>query len=47
LISQQQSQLLPGNNNLRFPVVLLATGLYYVEIMTADGVRKTLRWLKE
>jgi hypothetical protein len=47
LISQQQSQLLPGNNNFRIPVALLATGLYYVEIATADGVRKTLRWLKE
>lgn len=47
LISQQQSQLLPGNNNLRIPVALLATGLYYVELVTGDGVRKTLRWLKE
>jgi hypothetical protein len=47
LIGQQQCQMLPGNNNLRIPVGLLATGLYYVEMVTADGVRKTLRWLKE
>jgi hypothetical protein len=47
LISQQQQLLQTGNNQWRIPVALLATGLYYVEIHTADGVRNTLRWLKE
>lgn len=47
LISKQSGQLLQGQNQLSVPVALLAKGLYHITLVTSDGVRETLRWMKE
>ncbi|WP_416439815.1 choice-of-anchor D domain-containing protein [Phnomibacter sp. MR] len=47
LIAQQQQQLLRGDNQLKVSISQLPQGTYFLQVQTADGVRQTLRWLKQ
>jgi hypothetical protein len=47
LLSRYPTQLAPGQNQIRIPVQNIPTGIYFLRLQTADGVQKTLRWLKE
>jgi hypothetical protein len=47
LLAQQQQQLLRGDNQLKVAAQPLPKGIYFLQVQTADGVRQTLRWLKQ
>lgn len=47
LLAQQQQQLLRGDNQLKVAAQHLPQGVYFLQVQTADGIRQTLRWLKQ
>lgn len=47
LLAQQQQQVLRGDNQLKVAAQQLPQGIYFLQVQTADGVRQTLRWLKQ
>ena len=47
LLAQQQQQILRGDNQLKVTTQHLAQGIYFLHVYTADGIRQTLRFIKE
>lgn len=47
LLAQQQQQILRGDNQLKVTTQHLAQGVYFLHVYTADGIRQTLRFIKE
>lgn len=47
LVKKQNSGLLPGNNQLSVDMNNLTTGLYHVEVIWNDGMRKTITVAKQ
>ena len=47
VLAQQNTSLSNGLNHWSIPVSYLAPGAYFLRVSTADGVWKTLRFVKE
>jgi hypothetical protein len=46
-LGHYQSQLQNGQQQWSIPIMLHTPGLYYLQVKTADGIRKTMRFLKQ
>ncbi len=46
LLGSQTTVLRPGNNEWSINLPLLANGIYFLTITTADGLRQTEKWIK-
>ena len=47
LVTKQVSGLQQGDNSINLSTLMITPGIYNLYVQTADGVRSTLRFMKE